>query len=100
MLRLVYYDLSDHRTRSRVADCLLANGFDRIQYSVFIGTVKAAHWVKVWSQLESLFSEGHDEQDKIFSHVVPPHHFRKMSILGAPPEVEWILHEVPSIFFG
>ncbi len=40
---LVVYDISDDRTRTRIADCCLDYGLDRIQYSAFLGTLTRTH---------------------------------------------------------
>jgi len=40
---LLVYDISDDRTRARVADACLDYGLDRIQYSAFVGRLSATH---------------------------------------------------------
>ncbi len=40
---LVVYDIPDDRTRTRVADCCLDYGLDRIQYSAFSGDLSRNH---------------------------------------------------------
>lgn len=41
MIYLVSYDIESDRLRKKIADRLLAEGLERIQYSVFIGPVKS-----------------------------------------------------------
>jgi CRISPR-associated protein Cas2 len=37
---LVFYDISDNRLRKQIADRLCAIGLERVQLSVFMGTIK------------------------------------------------------------
>ncbi len=40
---LVVYDVPDDRARTRLADCCLDYGLDRIQYSAFLGDLERTH---------------------------------------------------------
>lgn len=40
MIYFVCYDITDNRLRKKVSDRLIRIGLTRIQYSVFIGTIK------------------------------------------------------------
>lgn len=94
MVRIIYYDISEAAARTRVHDYLEAQGFDRIQYSVFIGEIDPHRWQKVWAHLVAVHCKHCQETDKIYSHVIERDHFRKMAILGRPLDVAWILQEL------
>ncbi len=40
---LLIYDIPDDGARSKVADCCLDYGLDRIQYSAFVGDLSRTH---------------------------------------------------------
>jgi CRISPR-associated protein Cas2 len=40
---LLVYDVPDDRARTRLADCCLDYGLDRIQYSAFLGELARTH---------------------------------------------------------
>ena len=43
MKALLVYDISDDRTRAKIADFCLDYGLDRIQYSAFLGDISQSH---------------------------------------------------------
>ena len=98
MIRLVSYDITENAARTRISDYLEAQGFERVQYSVFLGTLDPYRWKLVWGQLGKLFAKHCQPTDKIFSVVVERDHFDKMSILGDDLDRAWILQEVPVFF--
>jgi CRISPR-associated protein Cas2 len=48
------YDISDDRTRARVADVCLDYGLDRIQYSAFLGTLARTHQEELMLRIKRL----------------------------------------------
>jgi CRISPR-associated endonuclease Cas2 len=95
---MVYYDISENKARLKVHDYLEAQGFERIQYSVFVGKIDMHRWQKIWAKLCALHARYCTDQDKIYSHVIEANHFRKMSVLGPPLDIPWILQEM-NVFF-
>lgn len=51
---LLVYDISDDRTRTRVADACLDYGLDRIQYSAFLGTLARTHQEELMLKIRRL----------------------------------------------
>jgi CRISPR-associated endonuclease Cas2 len=98
MIRLICYDIADNAARTKVHDYLEAQGFERVQFSVFMGVVDAHHWQKVWAHLAKLFEKRCDKTDKIFSHVIERDHFEKMLTLGDGIDKAWLLQEVQVLF--
>lgn len=96
---MIYYDIAESKARTKVHDYLQAQGFDRIQYSVFVGRIDPHRWQKVWARLCALHARHCTAQDKIHSHVIEADHFRNMRVLGPPPDLPWILQELDVYFF-
>lgn len=84
--------------RTKVSDYLEAQGFDRVQYSVFLGKVDPHRWQLVWAHLQKQFAKRCEPTDKIFSLVIEQDHFEKMGLLGNEIDRAWILQEV-QVFF-
>lgn len=53
MICLVVYDISDDRTRTKIADFCLDYGLDRIQYSAFLGDLSRNHQEQLMAKLTS-----------------------------------------------
>lgn len=51
---LLVYDISDDRTRTRVADLCLDYGLDRIQYSAFVGVLSHTHQEELMLRIKRL----------------------------------------------
>lgn len=94
MVRIMSYDISVPKGRTKVHDYLEAQGFVRIQYSVFVGKVKPAHWRRVWRHLTHLHERYCAPADKVYSHLLEAQHFRDMCRLGDPLDIDWVLNEI------
>ncbi|HHG83353.1 MAG TPA: CRISPR-associated endonuclease Cas2, partial [Bacteroidetes bacterium] len=81
-MRLLTYDIGDDRARTRFSKRLEFYGFERIQYSVFLGEVPAGRWKNIWKETQIFFENYCDEDDRIMSHVIERDHFDNMAILG------------------
>lgn len=51
---LLVYDISDDRTRAKVADACLDYGLDRIQYSAFMGRLNSTHRRELMKKMRRL----------------------------------------------
>ena len=98
MVRIIYYDITDSKGRTKLHDYLEAQGFDRIQYSVFVGTIDLHRWQKVWARICSLHAQYCADTDKIYTHLIDAQHFEKMLTLGHGPDTDWILHKTEVLF--
>ena len=70
MIRLICYDITEDKSRNRLSALLEEQGFERIQYSIFVGQISAARWDAFWSRLERFFKERCSEKDRIYSHMI------------------------------
>lgn len=91
---MVYYAISVPKGRTKVHDYLESQGFERIQYSVFVGRIEARHWKRVWRQLSYLFETYCVPEDKIYSHLIEADHFRHMLVLGEPIDIAYNLQDL------
>ena len=101
MIRMVFYDITGTKGRTKISNYLEAQGLERIQFSVFVGEIEPPRWQKVWKKLVELYEKECDAAtDRIFSHVVDRDNFGKMLTLGLSPDKAWIMGEVSSLYFG
>lgn len=98
MVKIIYYDITDNKGRTKIHDYLEAQGFERIQFSVFIGKIDRHRWQKVWARLSSFHAQYCSEEDKIYAHNIQAEHFEKMSKLGNGPDTDWILQKTEVLF--
>ncbi|TWU02795.1 CRISPR-associated endonuclease Cas2 [Stieleria varia] len=62
MIHLVMYDISDDKTRRRIADRLADLGLIRTQFSVFVGTIEPNRV----DELALFAEESLEEQDRLY----------------------------------
>ena len=94
MIRMICYDVAKNKPRTELANQLIYLGFERVQYSVFVGRISPARWKTAWKEMQKFFLEKCEKTDRIYSHVIERDHFRGMGILGAGMDLDWILQEV------
>ena len=93
MLRLISYDIESDRLRTKAAKVILRQGFERVQFSVFIGEIENEKWKPLWSKLQKL-AEGYlQPTDQICTFIIAPEQFRNLQVIGTSPDVEYIMGE-------
>jgi CRISPR-associated protein Cas2 len=97
-LKLISYDISNDRIRKKLSDRLIFWGFERIQYSVFLGTISSFQWDKCWLEIKVLEVGLEIEADRIFVLNISKNEWKKMQVVGFRPEDEEILNEKTSIW--
>lgn len=93
MLRLVSYDIENDKVRTKTAKVLLREGFERIQFSVFVGEVDQLQWKDIWDKIGQYTSGKLGQGDQICSFIIGPEQFRKLQILGDAPDIDYIMGE-------
>ena len=97
MIYLVLYDISNDRIRTKVAKSLIAEGFERIQLSVFLGTVNPKENIKLWNELQKWLSA--EPHSKLLLLPLTKNNFRKMLILGDFfPDIDYLTGNKHSLF--
>lgn len=92
-MHLISYDIQNDRLRLRAAKLLLQHGLYRIQYSVFMGTVRDAAMKQLQAQLQKLQAEAAwTEADSLL--ILPLHQYSRDNLyfLGKLPD-DWDLIE-------
>lgn len=82
MTHLICYDIENDRLRKKIADKLLEEGLERIQYSVFIGPVSQIRKKALVQWLQERLQDMESPQDRMLILKVNPDHLSKMIILG------------------
>lgn len=80
MLYLIVYDISDNRICHKVAKRLLAEGFERIQLSVFLGLFNPRRKDALWEQLNAWISE--EKGAKFYVLPITKKSFKSMDVIG------------------
>ncbi len=93
MLRIITYDIENDRLRTKTAKLLLRQGFERLQFSVFIGEIESDKWKTIWKKLQQLAEKDLAESDQICSFIIAPEQFRNLLTIGSAPDVEYIMGE-------
>ncbi|MBX7226376.1 MAG: CRISPR-associated endonuclease Cas2 [Chitinophagales bacterium] len=92
MLKIITYDISENRKRTKIAKYLVRMGLTRVQYSIFVGDLPLFRWnqiiLKLYSYLEEI-----DETDKLYVQEISKESFKNMVIFGESPNFEEILNE-------
>ena len=79
MIYLISYDIGNDRLRTKTAKILVAAGYERIQYSVYLGISDPKKDSSLWQKLEKM-SDAEDYQ--LITLPIPIKEFRLMEILG------------------
>jgi CRISPR-associated endonuclease Cas2 len=80
MIYLVCYDISIDKVRNKVAKSLVAEGFERLQLSVFAGLFNPRSKPDLWLQLQTWLAE--DKQSKFYVIACTKNQLREMDVLG------------------
>lgn len=97
MLHLIFYDISNSRARTKVAQKLTDLGYIRLQYSVFIGLDSPRKMPNLWKYMHQLITP---DEDKIYTIQVSEAHFMGMDMLGkADWDMDYLSGNKDSVFF-
>ena len=82
MYKLVFYDIENDKTRTRLAKKAEELGLVRLQYSVFIGNGSQVYWSKVFGQLKIIAQKFDLENDSCCILVLEEKQVKTMMVLG------------------
>lgn len=88
MLYLACYDLQNDRFRTKLADKLLAYGLERVQFSVFLGTLQDNRKEELLTWVEKLLENTPPTERKFLLMPLAEAHALK-SIWIADEELDW-----------
>jgi len=81
-LYLVFYDIKNDRIRTKTADALEQYGYERIQYSVFLGLENPRSLPALWNKLQTLIKIEEFPDDRVYVLRLRKSYFRNMKIIG------------------
>lgn len=97
---LVCYDIEDNGLRTRISDKLIECGLHRIQYSVFLGNLKATVYQDLQQWLSTNILNGNPQKDSVVIVRVDLEAVRNMQIFGTTKlDVEEITGDKNTLFF-
>ena len=76
---LILYDITETSIRTKVAKLLEREGFERIQFSVFIAHINPKYF-SIWKKLTALLKD--TPNNKIYSIKINKENFYNMKIIG------------------
>lgn len=76
---LILYDISETQIRTKVAKLLIKEGYERIQFSVFVAPFNP-YKNKLWQHLHHLLEK--TPSNKIFCIKIPKENFYNLKIIG------------------
>jgi CRISPR-associated protein Cas2 len=92
MIYVILYDITHDKTRTRVSRILEQHGYERIQFSTFVGNQPPQNIKGLWKTLNKLLSSVDCESDKILVIRLPAENFKKMMIIGKfTADMEYLL---------
>lgn len=97
MIHLIFYDITSNKIRTRVAKRLIAEGFERIQYSVFAAAIDPRYNAPLLQDLRTCIVT--EKTAKLFLLKFSEEQFKSMMILGETScDIDFIIGKKNSIF--
>ncbi len=96
MIYILCYDISDDKIRTKVSKILIAEGYERIQFSIFIGNRDPKLASDLWERMKVLVSK--EKTAKFYVFKTSERNFRNMDIIGNfEHDVEYLLGDIKSL---
>ena len=96
MIYLLLYDISDDKIRTKVSKILVEEGYERIQFSVFIGNRDPKQVLGLWNRIKLIMSK--EEDAKLYVFKLNENNFKNMDIIGKfDYDFDYILGEKKSL---
>lgn len=96
MIAWVLYDIKNDKTRNRIAKICLQSGLYRVQYSVFVGTIKEEEKDVLKLQIEELIDE---EKDSVYIFPMSKNELKATVLMGQAFDKKMITDEVKALLF-
>lgn len=96
MICWVMYDIRDNKARSRVAKACEQMGMNRVQYSVFLGTLETSEKDSLQILIEDYINK---EKDSVYIFPMSKDELRETVLLGQAFDKKFITDEVKQLFF-
>ncbi len=90
------YDIKNNKARSKVAKACLQMGLNRVQYSVFLGTINTNNADSLQIQIEEFIDK---KKDSVYIFPMSKDELRQTVLLGQAFDKKLITDEVKQLFF-
>lgn len=89
------YDIGEDRIRTKVSKLCEKAGLNRVQYSVFLGTLDSNERDTLELQIEGLINE---DEDSVYIFPMSKNELKETVLLGQAFDKKMITEEVRSLF--
>jgi|GEM_PF-2517625 len=83
LLYLVFYDIENSRLRACISKRLIARGYERLQFSVFVGVQPPWENKRLWIVLQGMVAKDGQPSDKVYSIQIHKTAFKNMKTIGS-----------------
>jgi len=95
MICWVMYDIKSDRARTKIAKACEQAGLNRVQYSVFLGTIEPNEKDTLQVQIEDLMNE---DEDSVYIFPMSKDELKATVLLGQAFDKKMVTNEVKSLF--
>lgn len=98
MMYLIFYDITSDRLRTKIAKRFIAQGYERLQYSVYLALENPAKDPLIWNELKAFLKE--EQSAKLY--VIPSlkKNFKKIKTIGTFDfDLDYLTGEKRSLMF-
>ncbi len=95
MICWVMYDIKNDRARTKIAKACQQSGLNRVQYSVFLGTIEANEKDTLQIQIEELMDE---DEDSVYIFPMSKDELKATVLMGQAFDKKMVTDEVRSLF--
>ena len=97
MIYLIFYDITSDRLRTKIAKRFIAEGYERLQYSVYTSIDNPAKNLLLWQELTLILKE--ETGAKLYVIPTLKNNFRNIKIIGNfEYDLAYLLGEKGSLF--
>ena len=90
------YDIKNNKARSKIAKACQQMGFNRVQYSVFLGTIDKNNADSLQIQIEEYIDK---KKDSVYIFPMSKDELKQTVLLGQAFDKKLITDEVKQLFF-
>lgn len=98
MIYLLFYDITSNSLRTKIAKRLIAEGYERLQFSVYTFIENPQLNLSLWQELQTLLQA--EPTAKLYVLSITKNNFRNIKIIGnLEHDIDYLLGEKRSLTF-
>ena len=98
MIYLLFYDVTSNSIRTKIAKLLIAEGFERLQLSVYTALYNPEKNQLLWGTIKQLLAP--EPNAKLYVIAMTKNNFRNMKIIGNfDQDLDYLLGDKRSLIF-